>query len=113
MRSPELSDPDREWTEDDARVALDEWRRSGKTIAVFARERRMSAPRLYWWRRRLSSRTMTSSTVSLVPATIVAATVATSVVIRLPNGIAIEVANGGVSPSWIAEVVSELARSSP
>jgi len=112
MRNAELPDPDREWTEDDARAALDEWRRSGKTIAVFARERRMSAPRLYWWRRRLSP-AMAGSTVSLVPATVVPATARSGILIRLPNGITIEVADGGVSPGWIAEVVSELARSSP
>ena len=29
------------------------YRRSGQTIAAFAREHHMSAPLLYWWRKRL------------------------------------------------------------
>jgi hypothetical protein len=34
-----------EWTEDDARQVLDEWRQSGQTIAAFARAHRMSVSR--------------------------------------------------------------------
>lgn len=111
MRNP-FPDPDSEWTEDDARVVLEEWRRSGTSIAVFARERGVSAPRLYWWRRRLSPDGARPSPVSLVPATIVSAVTTAAVVIRLPNGIAVELASAGVSPAWLAEVVEELARSS-
>jgi len=69
MRNTVLPDLPPEWTEDDARLALDEWRRSGQTIAAFAREHQMSAPRLYWWRKRLPKDGAAPMT-SLVPAKI-------------------------------------------
>lgn len=112
MRNIQLPASNHEWTEDDARIVLEEWRRSGTTLAAFARQRGVSAPRLYWWRRRLSSSETRTSSVSLVPATIVSTT-APAIVIQLANGIAVEVAGAGagVSPAWIAEVVVALARS--
>ena len=109
MRNTLLSDLPAEWTEDDARLALDEWRRSGQTIAAFAREHQMSAPRLYWWRKRLPKDGAVPM-MSLVPAKIVARSEMAAVVIRLPSGVAIEMAN--TSPCAIAAVVSELERSS-
>ena len=110
MRSSLLPDLP-EWTEDDARLVLDEWRRSGLTIAGFARERDMSAPRLYWWRRRLSKAVAAAApAMSLVPAKIVTRSEAAAVVIRLPSGVAIEMANA--SPSLVAAIVSELERAS-
>jgi transposase-like protein len=108
MRNTELPELLAEWTEDDARLALDEWQRSGQTIAAFAREHQMSAPRLYWWRKRLA-RNGAAPTTSLVPAKIVARSEMAAVVIRLPSGVAIEMAS--TSPCAIAAVVSELERS--
>ena len=55
------------WTEDDARVALDSWKRSGLGAHRFAREHGITAQRLYWWRDRLTARPL----VSLVPGEIV------------------------------------------
>jgi len=109
MRSSLLPDLP-EWTEDDARLVLDEWRRSGQTIAAFARDRDMSAPRLYWWRRRLPKAVAAAPAMSLVPAKIVTRSEAAAVVIRLPSGVAIEIAGG--SPSLVAAIVSEIERSS-
>lgn len=109
MRNTLLPDLLAEWTEDDARLALDEWRRSGQTIAAFAREHHVSAPRLYWWRKRLPKDGAVPM-MTLVPAKIVARSEMTAVVIRLPSGIAIEMASA--SPRAIAVVVSELERSS-
>ena len=109
MRSSLLPDLP-EWTEDDARLVLDEWRRSGQTIAAFARERDMSAPRLYWWRRRLPTAGAAAPAMSLVPAKIVTRSEAAAIVIRLPSGVAIEMANA--SPSLVAAIVSELERAS-
>jgi len=108
MRSTLLPDLP-EWTEADARLVLDEWRRSGQTIAAFARERDMSAPRLYWWRRRLP-KAVAAPAMSLVPAKIVTRSEAAAIVIRLPSGVAIEMANA--SPSLVAAIVSELERAS-
>jgi hypothetical protein len=110
MRNSLLPDLPTEWTEDDARLVLDEWRQSGQTIAAFARERHMSAPRLYWWRKRLPKDDVPAPVMSLVPAKVVTRTKAAAVVIRLPSGIEIEL--GDASPSMVAAMVGELERSS-
>jgi len=68
----------------------------------------MSAPRLYWWRKRLP-KDGAAPMMSLVPAKIVARPEMAVVVIRLPSGIAIEMASA--SACAIAAVVSELERS--
>jgi transposase-like protein len=110
MRKTRFADLHGEWSEEDARLALEEWRRSGTSIAAFARERGISAPRLYWWRKRLAVNWSRAEPVlSLVPATVLSTDAA--IVIRVPGGLAIEVANA--SPNWIATVVAELTRSLP
>jgi hypothetical protein len=102
------------WTEDQAREVLDAWRRSGETLVTFARNHRLTVQRLYWWRRRLpSSPPKSAAVVSFVPATVIdpaSATDGAGVVIRLPNGVAIEISSA--SPAWLTAIVSELARSS-
>lgn len=100
--------PSREktWTDDDARVVLDRWRQSGESVAAFCRKHGLTAERLYWWRKRLVASTPTS-TLSLVPATIV--TRETTIAIRIPGEVTIEVANASVS--WVAALVGELSRS--
>lgn len=108
MRNTVPPDLPTAWTESDARLALDEWRRSGQTIAAFAREHHMSAPRLYWWRKRLP-KDGAAPMMSLVPAKIVARPEMAAVVIRLASGIAIEMASA--SACAIAAIVSELERS--
>jgi hypothetical protein len=110
MRNTLLPDLRAEWTEDDARLVLDEWRQSGQTIAAFARERQMSAPRLYWWRKRLPRDSVPAPVMSLVPAKVVTRSEAAAVVIRLPSGVAIETASA--SPSLVAAIIGELERSS-
>jgi transposase-like protein len=97
-------DPSETWTHDEARVVLDEWGRSGESIAAFARKHGFAAPRLYWWRKRL--RSAKTGALSLVPASIIST--GASVTIRLPGEVAMEVANA--SPSWVAAVVAELTR---
>jgi transposase-like protein len=109
-----LPDPADSWTDDDARVALDEWRRSGESIAAFARKHGVAAPRLYWWKKKLRAPMAASSArskpttpmLSLVPASILLAGAALT--IRLPGEVSIEVANA--SPSWVAAIVAELTR---
>ena len=97
------------WTEDDARRALEAWRRSGDSLAAFARRHGLTPERLYWWRRRLATAVAPPpARLSLVPATVVVADEA-GIAIRLPSGVTIEVASA--SPTWVAAVVSELARS--
>ena len=86
-------------------MVLEEWRRSGDSVAAFARKHGLTAPRLYWWKKRLAC--SPTAMVSLVPATIV--TRETAIAIRLPGDVTIEVANA--SPNWVAALVSELTRS--
>jgi hypothetical protein len=51
---PQTSPFDRlRWTEQDARNALADLHRSGKTVSVFAAEHGLDPQRLYSWRRRL------------------------------------------------------------
>lgn len=45
MRNTRIPDQFDGWSEDNARLALDQWKQSGKMIAVFARAHGVSAPR--------------------------------------------------------------------
>lgn len=121
MPTTRVSDESKEWTEDDARRLLAQWRQGGSSLAAFARERGMSAPRLYWWRRRLRSTEPAPAATTLVPAKILSvspaairvaseAGAAVSLSLHLPGGIALEISNA--SPTWVAAMVTELARSS-
>jgi transposase-like protein len=103
-------DPAGTWTDDDARTVLEEWRRSGDSIAVFARKHSVSAWRLYSWRKKLrtAAKPRATPTLSLVPASIVAVSGAT-LMLRLPGEVSIDVVNA--SPSWVATLVTELTRS--
>jgi hypothetical protein len=107
MRQTRLPDPQVGWTEDDARLILEVQRQSGDSIAVFARAHGITAARLYWWKKRLSVSSTLSTTLSLVPATVVSDDAA--ITIRLPGEIAIEVASA--SSAWVTALVLELARS--
>ncbi len=100
-------DPKDIWSDDDARFLLDEWQRSGETIAAFSRKRGIAPPRLYWWKKKLGPIVATAGP-SLVPASIVSESVA-RLTIRLPDEITIEVADA--SPSFVAAIVAELTRS--
>jgi transposase-like protein len=111
MRNQRLGEATHEWTEDEARIALERWRQSGDTIAAFARAQGMSAPRLYQWRRRLSTTVGVPeprSEIRLAPATIVSA--AAMIELRLPNGVVVEVMDA--SPTWAAAMLAELMRTS-
>ena len=106
-----IPDPTGTWTDDDARTILEEWRRSGDSIAAFARKHSVSAWRLYSWRKKLRTpaKRREAPAVSLVPASIVAVSGA-ALTLRLPGEMSIDVAN--VSPSWVATLVAELTRTS-
>jgi hypothetical protein len=102
------------WNEADARRVLAEWERSGHTLEAFARSRGLVPQRLAWWRKRLRvSRSETSAALTLVPATVIdpagVAPAAHAATIRLAHGITIDLEDA--SPSWIAALARELARS--
>ena len=111
MRNQRLDEAESEWTEDEARTALARWRQSGQTIAAYARAHGVSAPRLYWWRRRLRATAPAAELgreLRLAPATIVST--GAMVELRLPSGVVVEVT--GASPSWTAAMIVELTRAS-
>lgn len=54
-RSREQSERGGVWGVEEGRAAIDEWKRSGQTLADFCRERGVSYGQLYWWKRKLAS----------------------------------------------------------
>ena len=101
----------RHWTEADARRVLDDWERTGGTLEAFARSRGLVPQRIAWWQKRLRERQPAApAALTLVPATVIGIDPADqAAVIRLPYGIVIELT--GASPSWVAALARELARS--
>ena len=98
----------RQWNEEQAREVLEEWKRSGETLAAFSRKRGFVPERLYIWRKRFAAElSAPTRALSLVPATVVSTDA--EVVVRLRDGVVIEVANA--SPRWVASMVTELTRS--
>lgn len=111
------------WTEREARVALRAWRRSGSSLQAFAREHGISAQRLRWWSQRSRVATTRSKTESnegvshesaeFVRAVVVghAMQVDVPVVVRLPDGIEIELRDAErASAVEVARLVAELRR---
>ena len=93
MRNAQLPGADDRWTDDEARVVLEAWRQSGDSGAEFARAHGLKTPRLYRWSSRLRERgSARPRAMTLVPA--VVTTTDAELVIRVPNGVAIEITHG-------------------
>jgi len=104
------------WTEADTRSVLAEWEHSGETLEAFARSRGLVPQRLSWWKKRLrAARPPTSKALTFIPAAVTGtapastATPTPTAAIRLPHGMVIEIE--GASPTWVAALARELARS--
>jgi transposase-like protein len=112
MPTPRLPDPNETWTPETARQILDVCAASGEPLAVYARRLGVTPARLYWWRTRLARTAIapTLASLSLVPATVMSAEAASPITIRLPNGIAVELAADRGSPSLVAALVAELSK---
>ena len=76
-------------------------------MRVFAQKHGIKAPRLYYWKTRLQAISPASSSLALVPATVISDDA--SIAIRLPDGVSIAVSSA--SPTWVAALVMELVRS--
>ena len=107
---------DRRWTEKDARVVLEAVARSGASVSAFAREHGMSAPRIFWWRRKLEEGQMAAAAeirdevegLSFAPVVLTGTGKGRAVVVRV-GAVEIEVADpGAVDPRWLTEVVTSL-----
>lgn len=107
----------RQWKADEARQVIDAWRASGLPLATFARQRRLSAQRLWWWRKRLRDWGAESEEPPrLVQALVMEprTTSAAMVTLRMPGGIVVEVADAGaVSTTWLSALMAELVRRAP
>lgn len=112
----------RQWSLEEAQEVLAEWRASGQPLGRFARQRGYSAERLRWWKKRLGEwkgESAGAEQSALVPVVVsapeltvaVASAQAAAVVVRVPGGPVVEVAEpGAVKPEWLAAVVSQLSR---
>ena len=104
--------PRQQWTEADARRVLADWERSGTTLEAFARSRGLVPQRLAWWRKRLRpTRPEAITSLTFVPAAVIGdgAITGPTAVIRLPDGIVIELADA--TPTWVAALTRALTRS--
>lgn len=116
------------WSEHEARVVVEAWRRSGMSLSGFAREQGISVERLGWWSRRLaetkeskrarsvkeSERLADHGPLQLVPAVLIGTDTQREamVVVRLPDGIEIELRDAKhASVVEVARLVAELRRS--
>ena len=111
----------RQWTPEQAKRELDEWKSSGESLAGFAGRRGYSTQRLRWWRDRLAqwSGEASSGFARLVPAVAFPAKVAAAspvvpVTLDLPGDLRVEVGDvAAVPPEWLAALVRELRRPMP
>jgi hypothetical protein len=97
----------RHWSADHARGILGAWSRSGLSLSAFARQQGVNAERLRWWHKRLGDVKDKGTAVTFIPA--VVSGQRSPVVLRLPRGIEVEVADvTAVPPQWLAAVVRTL-----
>ena len=97
----------RRWTEVDAQAIVETQRRSGMSLAAFARRHRVSPQRLYDWRRRLKVGVAPRFLPVTLKATTVRSPEATPVTIVLRGGRRVRVAPG-FDDRLLAEVVRVL-----
>lgn len=83
------------------------WRRSGLSLAAFARGKGLNAERLRWWRKRLGTAENNRTALAFIPAMVSAKV--SPVVVRLPRGVEVQAPDVTAVPArWVAEVVRAL-----
>lgn len=92
----------KQWTETEARAALDEWRASGLSAHAFARQRGVSSKRLAYWRRPL-----TTEPIAFVPVVAPSRVEARIEIERA--GVVVRVREA-IAPELLATIVGALAR---
>lgn len=107
------------WSESDARVAIDAWRSSGQRLQTFARERGIGAWKLRWWAQKLGAakgspakKRRSPDEIRFVPALVTSASMgeAVAVVVRLPDGIEVELRDARASAEEVGRLVAVLRR---
>jgi len=100
----------RRWSTEEAHRVLAAWRKSGLSGKAFARQHGLNDVRLSWWRRRLEDWGVQpcraeAARLSLVPAVVKDGT-SGEVVIRLPDGVLVEVVTTATVPArWVSRLV--------
>lgn len=92
-----------QWTETEARTALDDWRASGLGAHAFAKQRGVSAHRLTYWRQRLAP----SSPLAFVP--VLAPTRGDARIEIVREGVVLRLRES-IEPAVLARIVDALAR---
>jgi hypothetical protein len=108
----------RRWKPAEAREVLQAWRKSGLTLAEFARKQGVGAWRLQWWKQRLAEQSDEGDgPLKLVPAVVTGMPPLGSgavLTLRARGDVVVEVADVGAVPAaWLAEFVSMLSGSTP
>jgi len=76
---------------------LSVWRRSGLSLSAFARRHGVHAERLRWWRKRLGTAENKRTALAFMPA--VVSGKSSPIVVRLPRGVEVEVADVTAVPA--------------
>jgi transposase-like protein len=106
---------DRRWRQEDAERVLAAWEESGLSLSRFAGQQGVNVQRLSWWRKQLEERGRAggrrqkrqAAGVSFIPAVMSGGQ--PMVVLRLPRGVEIEVADAAAVPAaWLAAAVKAL-----
>lgn len=103
----------RQWTAEEARQALREWRASEAPLETFARQRGLTAQRLRWWRDRLSDwKGAGPGEASLAPVVITGTPVVRSAAVTLRAGdLVVEVADVEAVPAgWLSAFMVGLSK---
>jgi hypothetical protein len=99
----------RQWTEAQAREALDAFRRSGLTASAFARQRGVSMHRLQYWRKRLDA----SPPLTFVPVALPKPVATTPRSLEIVIGEAVLRVPEGSDVEHVARLVAALAARRP
>lgn len=109
----ERQDDQSRWTESRARRELEAWRRSGDSMAEYARKRGYPAHKLQWWKGRLAAaeQPVESTALALAPAVITGAQQPAVVVSIATDEVRLEIDDPeAVHPAWLAELAAMLHR---
>jgi hypothetical protein len=101
------------WSASDAREAIEEWERSGESMAVFARRHGLAPSRLYWWKHRLQNGSTTATEVGAQLVPMVLRPTGASFVGHTQDGVVvtdgmvrIEIGDvHAVAPEWVATLL--------
>jgi hypothetical protein len=103
------------WSWKQGSNVIGEWRRSGLSMAAFARKRRLGTQRLRYWRDRVEGEgtgdgERRAAEVKLVPGVVVGLG-SSRISVHLARSVIVEAATADdVEPAWLAELVVALER---